>query len=169
MAEKYWEPLSRLFETYDCQSRERDRLFHVTLCAYASSTRAANQMEPLNPVLCHGLLFRFEETKKGSWPCKPECIFSHISSHDFFLKPLQWGSFLTTHILRYALPSLPTGTILLKHYANRWSKDLIIYSTGKFKLVKLADAYSTGSSLMPQKKNHYSLEPFLGNSGHALC
>lgn len=34
---------------------------------------------------------------------------------------------------------------------SRMSEDLIIYSTAEFGFVKLADAYSTGSSLMPQK------------------
>ena len=34
-----------------------------------------------------------------------------------------------------------------------WSEDLTIYSSGQFGMVKLSDAYSTGSSLMPQKKN----------------
>ncbi len=47
----------------------------------------------------------------------------------------------------------------------RWAEDLIIYSTGEFKFVKLADAYSTGSSLMPQKKNPDSLELLRGKSG----
>ena len=34
---------------------------------------------------------------------------------------------------------------------SRMSEDLIIWSTAEFGFVKLADAYSTGSSLMPQK------------------
>ena len=51
---------------------------------------------------------------------------------------------------------------------NRWAEDLIVYSTGEFAYVKLADAYSTGSSLMPQKKNPDSLELLRGKAGRAF-
>lgn len=47
---------------------------------------------------------------------------------------------------------------------SRMSQDLIIYSTAEFGFVKLADAYSTGSSLMPQKVR-LSL-PIIPNWGH---
>jgi argininosuccinate lyase len=43
-------------------------------------------------------------------------------------------------------------------HLSRWSEDLIIYGTLEFGYIKLADAYTTGSSLMPQKKNSDSLE-----------
>merc|ERR1711977_669050 len=45
---------------------------------------------------------------------------------------------------------------------------LIINSSGEFSFVKLADAYSTGSSLMPQKKNPDSLELLRGKSGRVF-
>ncbi|KAI9879490.1 MAG: hypothetical protein M1830_008366 [Pleopsidium flavum] len=51
---------------------------------------------------------------------------------------------------------------------SRISEDLIIYSTAEFGFVKLADAYSTGSSLMPQKKNPDSLELLRGKSGRVM-
>lgn len=72
-----------------------------------------------------------------------------VSSRDFALETMQWGSMLMTHISRFA-------------------EDLIIYSTQEFSFVKLADAYSTGSSLMPQKKNPDSLELLRGKSGRAF-
>lgn len=46
-----------------------------------------------------------------------------------------------------------------------WAEDLIIYSSKEFGFITLADAYSTGSSLMPQKKNADSLELIRGNVG----
>jgi argininosuccinate lyase len=61
-----------------------------------------------------------------------------VADRDFVLETLQWGSMLMTHI-------------------SRWAEDLIIYSSTEFGFVRLADAYSTGSSLMPQKKNPDSL------------
>lgn len=48
-------------------------------------------------------------------------------------------------------------SLLLVHL-SRWSEDLIIYSSGPFGFVKCSDAYTTGSSLMPQKKNPDALE-----------
>lgn len=66
---------------------------------------------------------------------------------------------------------------------SRMSEDLIIYSSAEFGFVKLADAYSTGSSLMPQKvidpyvyqhrlnvlqKNPDSLELLRGKSGRVM-
>eukprot|EP00128_Syssomonas_multiformis_P002858 Colp12_sorted_trinity150504_noHs@5731 len=54
---------------------------------------------------------------------------------------------------------------LTGNHLSRLSEDLIIYSTKEFDYVSLADAYSTGSSLMPQKKNPDSLELLRGKSG----
>ena len=59
------------------------------------------------------------------------------------------------------------GSMLMQHM-SRWAEDLIIYSTAEFNFVRLADAYSTGSSLMPQKKNPDSLELLRGKSGRAF-
>lgn len=50
-------------------------------------------------------------------------------------------------------------------HLSRWSEDLIVYSSAEFGFISLADAYSTGSSLMPQKKNPDSLELIRGKSG----
>ncbi len=36
---------------------------------------------------------------------------------------------------------------------SRLAEDLVLYASAEFGLVRLADAYSTGSSLMPQKRN----------------
>lgn len=72
-----------------------------------------------------------------------------VADRDFVLETLQWGSFLMQHI-------------------SRWAEDLIIYSSAEFGFVRLADAYSTGSSLMPQKKNPDSLELLRGKSGRAF-
>ncbi|XP_070572641.1 argininosuccinate lyase-like isoform X2 [Ptychodera flava] len=51
---------------------------------------------------------------------------------------------------------------------SKWAEDLIIYSTKEFAFVQLSDAYSTGSSLMPQKKNPDSLELIRGKSGRVF-
>jgi argininosuccinate lyase len=50
-------------------------------------------------------------------------------------------------------------------HVSRLAEDMVIYSTSEFGFVSLADAYSTGSSLMPQKKNPDSFELLRGKSG----
>lgn len=51
---------------------------------------------------------------------------------------------------------------------SRFAEDLILYSTSEFGYVKLSDAYSTGSSLMPQKKNADGLELIRGKAGTVI-
>lgn len=53
-------------------------------------------------------------------------------------------------------------------HLSRWAEDMIIYSSPGFGYVELADAYSTGSSIMPQKKNPDSMELIRGRSGAVL-
>lgn len=72
-----------------------------------------------------------------------------VSDRDFVIETLFWSTLFMNHISRFA-------------------EDLIIYSTAEFGFVQLADAYSTGSSLMPQKKNPDSLELLRGKSGRVF-
>jgi argininosuccinate lyase len=57
---------------------------------------------------------------------------------------------------------------LIMIHLSRWAEDLIIYSSPGFGFAELADAYATGSSLMPQKKNPDSLELIRGKAATAL-
>ena len=50
-------------------------------------------------------------------------------------------------------------------HLSRFSEDLIIYSTDEFGFIDIADAYSTGSSIMPQKKNPDIPELVRGKTG----
>jgi argininosuccinate lyase len=54
---------------------------------------------------------------------------------------------------------------LLAVHLSKLSEGLILYSTSEFGFIQLADAYTTGSSLMPQKKNPDTLELTRGKSG----
>lgn len=54
---------------------------------------------------------------------------------------------------------------LIAVHLSRVSEALILYSTAEFGFVELADAFSTGSSLMPQKKNPDTLELTRGKTG----
>uniref|UniRef100_A0A4W3JWR2 Argininosuccinate lyase n=1 Tax=Callorhinchus milii TaxID=7868 RepID=A0A4W3JWR2_CALMI len=69
------------------------------------------------------------------------------------------------------LPSPPEFlfwcSLCLTHL-SKVAEDLIIYSSKEFGFVILSDAYSTGSSLMPQKKNPDSLELIRSKAGRVF-
>jgi len=69
-----------------------------------------------------------------------------VGDRDYIVEFLFWASLLSTHL-------------------SRWAEDMILYSTKEFGFISLSDAYSTGSSLMPQKKNADSLELIRGKAG----
>jgi argininosuccinate lyase len=64
----------------------------------------------------------------------------------------------------FVIETLSALAILGMHL-SRFSEDLIIWSTREFGFVELDDAFSTGSSLMPQKKNPDVLELIRGYTG----
>lgn len=72
-----------------------------------------------------------------------------VSDRDYLLEFLSWASITQVHLSRLA-------------------EDLIIYSSHEFGFVDLDDAYATGSSLMPQKKNPDSLELIRGKTGRVV-
>jgi argininosuccinate lyase len=53
-------------------------------------------------------------------------------------------------------------------HLSRLAEDIILYSTSEFGFVALDDAYSTGSSIMPQKKNPDSMELARGKAGRLV-
>mmetsp|Transcript_24253 Transcript_24253/g.36378 ORF Transcript_24253/g.36378 Transcript_24253/m.36378 type:complete len:491 (+) Transcript_24253:80-1552(+) len=72
-----------------------------------------------------------------------------VSDRDFIAEFLFWASMLGIHL-------------------SQWSEDLIIYGSSEYGYVTMSDAYATGSSLMPQKKNPDALELLRGKSGRTL-
>jgi argininosuccinate lyase len=57
---------------------------------------------------------------------------------------------------------------LLGLHLSRWAEEMIIFSTQEFGFVQLPEAYSTGSSAMPQKKNPDLLELVRGKAGRLI-
>ena len=53
-------------------------------------------------------------------------------------------------------------------HLSRLAEDLIIYASTEFGFIELSDAVSTGSSLMPQKKNPDALELIRGKAGRVF-
>jgi len=66
-----------------------------------------------------------------------------------------------------ALEFLATAAICMVHL-SRMAEELVLWSTTEFGFVELADAYATGSSLMPQKKNPDVPELVRGKSGRVI-
>ena len=56
------------------------------------------------------------------------------------------------------------SSILMMHM-SRFCEDLIIWSTDEFKFVEISDSFTTGSSMMPQKKNPDVAELIRGKTG----
>ena len=54
---------------------------------------------------------------------------------------------------------------LIMVHLSRMAEDLILYASVEFQFIELSDAVSTGSSLMPQKKNPDALELIRGKAG----
>jgi len=53
-------------------------------------------------------------------------------------------------------------------HLSRFAEDLILWSSAEFDFIRLPDAYTTGSSLMPQKKNPDVAELVRGKSGRVV-
>lgn len=69
-----------------------------------------------------------------------------VSDRDFVAEFLFWASMVGVHLSRLA-------------------EDLILYASKEFSYVEIHESYSTGSSLMPQKRNPDSLELIRGIGG----
>ncbi|KPN97557.1 argininosuccinate lyase [Lysinibacillus sp. ZYM-1] len=64
----------------------------------------------------------------------------------------------------YLLELMSDFSIIMMHL-SRLSEELILWSSQEFKFVTIDDAYSTGSSIMPQKKNPDAAELIRGKTG----
>ena len=60
---------------------------------------------------------------------------------------------------------LMSGLSILMMHLSRFSEEIILWSSWEFKFVELSDAYTTGSSIMPQKKNPDMAELVRGKTG----
>ena len=64
----------------------------------------------------------------------------------------------------FCLELMSALSILMMHL-SRFSEELILWSSWEFKFIDLPDAYTTGSSIMPQKKNPDMAELIRGKTG----
>ncbi len=64
----------------------------------------------------------------------------------------------------FVIEFLAASSIMMMHF-SRMSEELIIWSTSEFGFIELPDAFCTGSSMMPQKKNPDVAELVRGKTG----
>jgi argininosuccinate lyase len=60
------------------------------------------------------------------------------------------------------------GLSLLALHLSRWAEEMILFSSQEYGFIGLPEAYSTGSSAMPQKKNPDLLELVRGKAGRVM-
>ena len=63
---------------------------------------------------------------------------------------------------------LMSALSLLMVHLSRFAEEIILWSSWEFKFVELSDAYTTGSSIMPQKKNPDMAELVRGKTGRVF-
>jgi argininosuccinate lyase len=123
--------------------RDHERLSDVTrrtrVCPLGSGALAGNPMGIDRQALANDL--GFDAASENS--------VDAVSDRDYIVEFLAWASLVQIHLSRLA-------------------EDLIVWSSREFGFVEIAEAYSTGSSLMPQKKNADSLELMRGKSGRIV-
>lgn len=64
----------------------------------------------------------------------------------------------------YLIETLSAYSVIMMHL-SRFCEEIIIWNTNEYQFIELDDAYSTGSSIMPQKKNPDIAELIRGKTG----
>jgi argininosuccinate lyase len=67
----------------------------------------------------------------------------------------------------FALDYLATASILAVHL-SRFAEELVLWSSDQFGFIRLSDAYTTGSSIMPQKRNPDAAELVRAKTGRVI-
>ncbi|MBR1972527.1 MAG: argininosuccinate lyase [Oscillospiraceae bacterium] len=144
---------------YTHLQRAQPILFSHHLMAYAMMLlrdldRLADCRERMNvsPIGCCALAGttydtdrRFEAWKLGFHDVARNSI-DGVSDRDFCLELMSCISILMMHL-------------------SRFSEEIILWASWEFKFIELSDAYTTGSSIMPQKKNPDMAELVRGKTG----
>ncbi len=123
--------------------RDRERLTDVEkrtrVCPLGAGALAGNPFDVDREALAQDL---------GFDAVAPNSIDA-VNDRDYVVAFLAWAALTQTHLSNLA-------------------EDLIIWASREFGFVEIDDAYATGSSLMPQKKNPDALELMRGKSGRVI-
>jgi argininosuccinate lyase len=135
----YIEMLERDCERlWDCHSR-------VNVCPLGSGAIAGSTL-PLDRMLVAKLLAFVDADGKVQLT---QNSMDAVSDRDFAVEFCAAGALLAVHLSRLA-------------------EDVILWASAEFNFIKIADAYTTGSSLMPQKKNPDIAELTRGKTGRVF-
>ena len=121
------------------QERLHDLLKRVSRCPLGSGALAGNAYGVDREALARDLGFA----------SVTENSMDAVSDRDMVLEALSWAAILGTHLSRLA-------------------EDVVIWSSAEYGFVRLNDRYTTGSSLMPQKRNPDSMELVRGKCGRLV-
>ena len=132
-----------LLAYYEMLSRDRDRLrdaaVRVDILPLGAGALAGTTL-PID---------RHRTAKELGFAQVAENSLDAVAARDFVLEPMADVAILFTHISRLA-------------------GEIVLWATSEYGFVKLHDAYSTGSSMMPQKKNPDIAELVRGKSGRVF-
>ncbi|MFH0855015.1 MAG: argininosuccinate lyase [Candidatus Omnitrophota bacterium] len=134
----------------DMLGRDSRRLDNIASNLTVNMGAGALAGTPINAVEYSKVIARVLKTYKGfAKGLRVSAITNSldtVSDRDFIIEIISALSILATHL-------------------SRFSEDLIIWSTKEFDFVEIDEAFCTGSSLMPQKKNPDVLELIRGYTG----
>ena len=128
----------------DCQ-RLGDSFARVNVCPLGSGALAGSTL-PLDREFVAKLLGFVDAQGR---PCVTQNSMDAVSDRDFAVEFCAVAALLAVHLSRLA-------------------EDLILWAGAEFNFIKIADAYTTGSSLMPQKKNPDIAELTRGKAGRVV-
>ncbi|KAI5481723.1 hypothetical protein MNV49_002949 [Pseudohyphozyma bogoriensis] len=103
----------------------------------------------------------------GALAGNPFCVDRELLRSELNMKNVGGNSMQSVADRDFVAEYLFVCSLLMVHI-SRFAEDLIVYSTSEFGWVVCGDAYSTGSSIMPQKKNPDALELLRGKSGRTM-
>ena len=126
-------------------SRFIDAFDRVNVCPLGSGALAGSTIRLDREMVAKELEFVDEE----GLPRLTQNSMDAVSDRDFVVEFLSAAALTAVHL-------------------SRLSEDLILWSSAEFEFIRIADAYTTGSSLMPQKKNPDLAELTRGKSGRVI-
>ena len=94
-------------------------------------------------------------------------IDRHALAHDLGFRAPSPNSMDAVSDRDFALEFLAASAILAVHL-SRLAEEVVLWASAEFGFVELADAYATGSSIMPQKKNPDIAELIRGKTGRVV-
>jgi argininosuccinate lyase len=83
-----------------------------------------------------------------------------------FMRPMR-NSLDAVSSRDFAMEYLSAASILAVHM-SRLAEEIVVWSTAQFGFVRLSDRFSTGSSIMPQKRNPDAAELVRGKTGRVI-